>query len=63
MSVRLGMGVDMRETAPDEERPDGVGHLEGSAQSVRRLPRLASEWLASEEELEMLQSSPAVDVL
>ena len=45
------------------EGPEAVGHLEGSDHRVRRLPRLVSEWLAPEEELEMLQSSPAVEVL
>lgn len=67
ISAHLEVGVEVRdETAPEDMRPrvEGVaGRLEDSGQRVRRLPRLVSEWLASEEELEMLQSSPAVEVL
>lgn len=67
VSVHLEVGVEVRdETAPEDTEPsaEGVaGRLEDSGQRVRRLPRLVSEWLASEEELEILQSSPAVDVL
>lgn len=62
VSMHLEVGVEVRDaTVPEDTGPsaDGVtGRLEDSGQRVRRLPRLASE-----DELEMLQSSPAVDVL
>lgn len=67
VSAPLEVGVEVRDAmAPEAPGPsaEGVaGRLEDSGQRVRRLPRLVSEWLASEDELEMLQSSPAVDVL
>lgn len=43
----------------DGEGSIGVGCRTGSDHIARRLPRLLSEWLVSEEELEILLSSPA----